>query len=133
MRSYPPPSRYFAQGLNRKTVTARMLEQYPAHLRLYDLLVADGEDLRPLPFVERRRRLETWHGAVQPPRSDLSELIAFHSFEQLDELFLLVFPVLLGAGKSLFSRADKDKQQLTLRESQAYPNGVLKLIYDVSD
>jgi DNA ligase 1 len=75
------------QRLNRKTVTARMLEQHPAHLRLYDLLAAHGEDLRPLPFVERRRRLESWHGDVQPPRSDLSELIAFHSFEELDALW----------------------------------------------
>lgn len=45
---------------------------------------------------------------------------------------LLVFPVLLGAGKSLFSRADKDKQVLSLRESAAYPNGVVKLIYDLA-
>lgn len=44
---------------------------------------------------------------------------------------LLVFPVLLGAGKGLFSNADKDKQVLSLRESAAYPNGVVKLIYDV--
>jgi DNA ligase 1 len=75
------------QRLNRKTVTARMLEQHPAHLRLYDLLVANGEDLRPLPFLERRRRLENWHGDVQPPRSDLSELIDFDSFEELDALW----------------------------------------------
>ena len=39
--------------------------------------------------------------------------------------------MLLGAGKSLFSRADKDKQMLTLRASEAYPNGIVKLIYDV--
>jgi dihydrofolate reductase len=50
----------------------------------------------------------------------------------IDRYHLLVFPVLLGAGKSLFSRSDKDKQMLTLRASEAYPNGVLKLIYDVS-
>ncbi len=50
----------------------------------------------------------------------------------IDRYHLLVFPVLLGAGKSLFSRADRDKQKLTLRASEAYPNGVLKLIYDVS-
>ncbi|MFI2711315.1 dihydrofolate reductase family protein [Micromonospora sp. NPDC018662] len=49
----------------------------------------------------------------------------------LDRYHLLVFPVLLGAGKSLFSAADRDKQMLRLRESAAYPNGVLKLIYDV--
>nr|WP_062338840.1 dihydrofolate reductase family protein [Herbidospora sakaeratensis] len=49
----------------------------------------------------------------------------------IDRYNLLVFPVLLGAGKGLFSRADKDKQTLRLRESEAYPNGVLKVIYDV--
>jgi dihydrofolate reductase len=49
----------------------------------------------------------------------------------IDRYNLLVFPVLLGAGKSLFSRADKDKQVLTLRASAAYPNGVVKMIYDV--
>jgi dihydrofolate reductase len=49
----------------------------------------------------------------------------------IDRYHLLVFPVLLGAGKSLFSRADKDKQLLSLRASAAYPNGVVKLIYDV--
>jgi len=50
----------------------------------------------------------------------------------IDRYHLLVFPVLLGAGKSLFSRADKAKQALRLRESAAYPNGVVKLIYDVA-
>lgn len=49
----------------------------------------------------------------------------------IDRYHLLVFPVLLGAGKSLFSRADKDKQVMRLRDSAAYPNGVVKLIYDV--
>ena len=49
----------------------------------------------------------------------------------IDRYNLLVFPVLLGAGKSLFSKADKDKQALRLRASAAYPNGIVKLIYDV--
>ena len=50
----------------------------------------------------------------------------------IDQYNLLVFPVLLGAGKSLFGRADRDKHMLTLRESQTYKNGILKLIYDVA-
>ncbi|GAA4469157.1 dihydrofolate reductase family protein [Phytohabitans houttuyneae] len=49
----------------------------------------------------------------------------------IDRYNLLVFPVLLGGGKSLFSDADKAKQMLNLRESEAYRNGILKLIYEV--
>jgi dihydrofolate reductase len=49
----------------------------------------------------------------------------------IDRYNLLVFPVLLGAGKSLFSHADRDKQELRLRELDSYSNGVTKLIYDV--
>ena len=49
----------------------------------------------------------------------------------IDRYHLLVFPVLLGAGKSLFGRADRDKHLLSLRESESYANGILKLIYDV--
>ncbi|MBF6135556.1 dihydrofolate reductase family protein [Nocardia otitidiscaviarum] len=49
----------------------------------------------------------------------------------IDRYHLLVFPMLLGAGKSLFSKADRDKQQLRLEDSAAYSNGVVKLVYSV--
>ena len=51
----------------------------------------------------------------------------------IDRYNLLVFPVLLGAGKSVFSREDRDKRQLRLRESETYSNDVVKLIFDVMD
>ena len=49
----------------------------------------------------------------------------------VDRYHLLVFPVLLGAGKSVFSRADVDGRRLVLVDSAAYGNGVVKVVYDV--
>jgi dihydrofolate reductase len=49
----------------------------------------------------------------------------------IDRYHLLVFPLLLGAGKKMFSDTDKDKQMLRLLESETYDNGIQKLIYDV--
>jgi len=75
------------QRLNRRSVTKRMLADFPAHIRFYDALSLDGEDLRGLPFAERRRRLEDWHVCVRPPRSDLSELLSVPDKAALDRLW----------------------------------------------
>lgn len=49
----------------------------------------------------------------------------------IDRYHLLVYPVLLGAGKRMFSDTDKAKQMLKVVESQTYANGITKLVYDV--
>ncbi|MBO2445642.1 dihydrofolate reductase family protein [Actinomadura barringtoniae] len=49
----------------------------------------------------------------------------------IDRYHLLVFPLLLGAGKRMFSDTDKDKQMLKLVESETYANGITKFVYDV--
>jgi DNA ligase 1 len=73
------------QRLNRKTVTARMLAEFPAHLRAYDLLFDGEEDVRDLPFIERRARLEALVARTGSARLDLSPLIAFTSVDDLAE------------------------------------------------
>jgi DNA ligase 1 len=74
------------QRLNRKAVTARMLTDFPAHVRLYDILFDGAEDLRGLPFDERRRRLEAWYARTKPGRMDLSPLLPAASWEELEAL-----------------------------------------------
>ncbi|MGY4979271.1 dihydrofolate reductase family protein [Streptomyces sp. 900105755] len=49
----------------------------------------------------------------------------------IDRYHLLVHPLLLGAGKRLFSATDKDTQQLKLVEHEVYANGVQKNVFDV--
>ena len=71
------------QRLNRKTVSAKMQAQYPAFVRCYDLLQLNGEDLRELPFTERRARLEAFIATLDPDRFDLSPLVAFDGWDQL--------------------------------------------------
>jgi DNA ligase-1 len=71
------------QRLNRKTVAATALVDYPAGIRAYDLLADDGEDLRALPFEKRRKRLEAFVAALASPRIDLSPLQPFETWEEL--------------------------------------------------
>ncbi|MEV4628334.1 dihydrofolate reductase family protein [Micromonospora sp. NPDC049523] len=49
----------------------------------------------------------------------------------IDRYHLLVFPVLLGSGKRMFSETDKDKQLLKVVESKTYDNGITMFVYDV--
>jgi DNA ligase 1 len=71
------------QRLNRKTVTAKLMGDLPAHLRAYDLLADGEEDLRELPFAKRRERLERFVARLAEPRIDLSLLVSFAIWEDL--------------------------------------------------
>jgi DNA ligase-1 len=71
------------QRLNRKTVTPKVVADYPAHLRAYDLLADGAEDLRERPFAARRARLEDFVARLADPRVDISPLVPFDSWEAL--------------------------------------------------
>lgn len=74
------------QRLNRKTVDAKLTTAYPAAIRAYDLLAEGPDDLRPLPFAERRRRLEAFVARQHSTRIDLSPLQPFASWAELAAL-----------------------------------------------
>jgi DNA ligase-1 len=74
------------QRLNRKTVDAKLLAAFPAGIRAYDLLVEGTEDVRHLPFVERRRRLENFIGRIPNTGIDLSPLQPFETWAALTAL-----------------------------------------------
>ena len=74
------------QRLNRKAVTPRMLEDFPAFVHLYDILFDGDADLRPLPFAERRHRLEGFLARERPERMDLSPLVELAGREDLERL-----------------------------------------------
>ncbi len=85
------------QRLNRKSVTDKLLADFPAHLRAYDLLVEGQEDLRALPFSERRRRLERFVARLEQPRIDLSPAVPFTTWDELAAA--RAHPAAAGAGK----------------------------------
>jgi DNA ligase-1 len=72
------------QRLNRKAVTAKMLADYPAFVRLYDILFDGTEDLRDLPWTDRRARLEAFAAQLDPERFDVSALIEAENFTALE-------------------------------------------------
>ena len=74
------------QRLNRRSVSARMLADFPAFVRFYDILFDGGEDLRALPWTERRARLEALVPKLDPSRFDISPLIDVPDFAALAEL-----------------------------------------------
>lgn len=71
------------QRLNRKVAVGKHLKEYPAFIRVYDMLFAGSEDIRALPWTERRARLEAWFSENPQTRLDLSQVLSFADWEAL--------------------------------------------------
>jgi DNA ligase-1 len=105
------------QRLNRKTVSKKLLESHPAHMRVYDVLRLDGEDMRALPFVERRAKLEALVEAHHHPRLDISPMVDFENWDALTEA--RADPATHGAGAD----ADAVEGVMIKRADSAYVPG----------
>ena len=79
-------------------------------------------------LAEEVAKVRDAHEEVQVPGS--RQLVqGLLEADLVDELRLMVFPVVLGAGKRLFGETS-DKKGLKLRESRTVGNGVAILIYE---
>jgi len=74
------------QRLGRKIVSAKMLADYPAFVRLYDILFDGREDLRALTWTERRSRLEAFVPRLDTERFDTSAVIEAADFDALETI-----------------------------------------------
>ncbi|WP_296073846.1 cisplatin damage response ATP-dependent DNA ligase [uncultured Agrobacterium sp.] len=74
------------QRLNRKTVTGRMMEDYPAFIRAYDLLFKGEDDIRGQTYLERRKYLTDLIEVAPHDRFDLSPLVGFSNWQELNDL-----------------------------------------------
>jgi DNA ligase 1 len=111
------------QRLNRKVAVAKHVADYPAFVRVYDILFDGREDVRVLSWTERRARLEAWFERNPQTRLDLSPVLSFSSWDELAEmrrtgaaehghegvmLKLRTSPYVLGRPKGLWFKWKRD-------------------------
>lgn len=106
-------------GKQTLVLSSRPLADLPANTR-----VACG-GVRDLTRDLKTAGGDVWiHGGAQTIRACLDH-------DLIDRLELYVIPVLLGDGLPLFPRSDR-QARLTLKESHAFPGGVVKLVYGLA-
>jgi len=96
-----------------------------------DALVGNWGDITILRSVEDVAKLKETVGGPIVIHGSATLARTLSDAGLIDRYHLLVFPLLLGAGKRMFSDADKDKQMLKVVESKTYANGITKLVYDI--
>jgi DNA ligase-1 len=80
----PLPFAELQKRIGRKTVPKALLAQAPVVMMAYDLLEADGRDLRAAPLADRRARLAAMIAALPPGLPlILSPSVAFDSWAEL--------------------------------------------------
>lgn len=75
------PFAQLQRRIGRKTVGKKLLTEVPVVFHAFDLLECDGEDIRSMPFVERRQRLEELLSSHAHPHLTLTGLIDGESWQ----------------------------------------------------
>ncbi|WP_433398374.1 dihydrofolate reductase family protein [Streptomyces sp. CA-146814] len=96
-----------------------------------DDLVSDWGDTTILRSLDEVAALKETEGGPVIVHGSIGLNHSLSDAGLIDRYHLLVFPLLLGAGKRLFSASDKDAQKLKLVEYEAYANGIQKNVFDV--
>ncbi len=79
----PDSFNHLQQRLNRKTVTQKQMSSHPAYICVYDMLFDNGEDIRNLPLIQRRKRLEEWFDKNPQTRLTLSEILESSTWDSV--------------------------------------------------
>ncbi len=70
------PFAQLQRRINRKTVGKKLLTDVPVVFQAFDLLEHNGDDIRAIPFAERRSQLESLLSNIERPHLKLTRLIA---------------------------------------------------------
>jgi dihydrofolate reductase len=148
------PAAYEIKGREQEEAGALLLgrRSYEAFAPVWPTMVDDFKGYNSMPRYVVSTTLqsddERWPATILRSIDDVAALketeggpISVHGSATLgaaladaglvDRYHLLVFPLLLGAGKRLFSAADKDMTALRLVEHEVYSNGIQKQVFDV--
>ncbi len=72
--------------IGRKNITAKQLKEAPVGFIAYDLLEENGNDIREVPMIERRERLEKLLKNIQLPFIHISPVINISNWDELKEI-----------------------------------------------
>ncbi len=80
------PFAQLQRRINRKTVGKKLLSEVPVVFQAFDLLEHAGEDIRVLPFIERRARLETVLASVEQNHLTITSIVAGNDWQDWAEV-----------------------------------------------
>lgn len=82
----PAPFALLQKRITRKTVSSKLMKDFPIIFMVYDLLEHDGEDIRVLPQATRRQLLEKLLAPMTQSPLKISPLVVADNWEKMSEL-----------------------------------------------